>query len=428
MEIDSPQATATHATTTLKWHIVLTLSAVPLIMVLGNSMLIPVLPQIEKILKLSAFQVSLLITVFSFSAALMIPIAGILADRVGRKKVIFFSLLLYGSAGLLAGFASIWHGGSYALLLVARTIQGIGAAGTAPITMVLASDLNKGENKAKVLGIVEASNAMGKVLSPILGSLLALITWYTLFFVFPFLCLPTAIALWKWVTEPTKNQQPEPLSQYKAHFVKIWKEQGRWLSTAFVMGAVTMFTLFGLLFYLSNFLEQTLDMQGVKKGFVLAIPLLGLCLTAYWIGAHIKKHTQRMKHWLLIGLSVLALAIAAIPWIKNTYVLIAVSSFIGVGNGFILPCLNTLITSAIGLQERGVITSLYGSVRFFGVALGPPIFGALAKQPVLLFVGTASLLVLVFVLSFFFIEHPQIPYGKDTNSRLLLRKRKTDPV
>ena len=47
-----------------KAAVLMTLSAIPFIMVLGNSMLIPVLPTAEKALNVNSFQVSLLITLF----------------------------------------------------------------------------------------------------------------------------------------------------------------------------------------------------------------------------------------------------------------------------------------------------------------------------------------------------------------------------
>ena len=62
------------------------LAGVPLIMVLGNSMLIPVLPKMKSALDISQFQVSLVITLFSVPAGLVIPIAGFLSDRISRKK------------------------------------------------------------------------------------------------------------------------------------------------------------------------------------------------------------------------------------------------------------------------------------------------------------------------------------------------------
>jgi MFS transporter, ACDE family, multidrug resistance protein len=57
---------------------VISLSSIPLVMTLGNSMLIPVLPTMEKKMSISAFQSSLIITIYSIFAIFCIPIAGYL--------------------------------------------------------------------------------------------------------------------------------------------------------------------------------------------------------------------------------------------------------------------------------------------------------------------------------------------------------------
>lgn len=407
-----------------QWYVLAILSSIPIIMVLGNSMIIPVLPTIGSKFDVSSFQTSLLITLFSIPAAITIPFTGILADRIGRKKIIFYSLILYGSGGLLSGIASIW--GSFTFLLISRIIQGIGAAGTAPITMVLVSDLYQEDERSKALGIIEAANAMGKVLSPILGSLLAMMIWYAMFFAFPLLCVPIAICLWIFVKD-SKKLEPPPLQQYKEQIRKIWKRQGKWLSVAFFAGLITMFTMFGVLFYFSEYLEKSLKMDGIVKGLVLAIPLLGLCLTSYIVGSYVKQKTNQMKWLIVIGLSVSCVMMALIPWTERFLYLSLLLLFIGVGCGSILPCLNTLITSAIGYQERGMITSLYSSVRFFGVALGPPVFGALSQQTLYLFLGVSGLLLITIFLTIFFIRKPQRIRGKKDRCRLLMHKKRFSP-
>lgn len=408
-----------------RWSVLAILSSIPIIMVLGNSMIIPVLPTIGSKFDVSSFQTSLLITLFSIPAAIVIPVAGVLADRVGRKKTIFFSLILYGCGGLLSGLAAIW--GSYTFMLISRIIQGIGAAGTAPITMVLVSDLYQEEERSKSLGIIEAANAMGKVLSPILGSLLAMIIWYAMFFAFPLLCVPIAICLWFFVKDPNK-QEPPPPAEYMKHIKKIGQRQGKWMSVAFFAGLVTMFTMFGVLFYFSEYLEKTLKMDGMIKGFVLAIPLLGLCLTSYVVGSYVKQKTNKMKWLIVVGLSLSCIMMALVPWTERFLFLSAILLFIGVGCGFILPCLNTLITSAVGYQERGIITSLYSSVRFLGVALGPPTFGALNDRPILLFLSVSILLLLTSLLSIFFIRRPLRVRGKKDRSRLFMRRKRFSPT
>ena len=77
------------------------LAAVPFVMVLGNSMLIPVFPRLESELGLNQFQVGLLVTAFSVPAGVVIPFAGAFSDHVGRKTIMFPALLLYGSGGLM---------------------------------------------------------------------------------------------------------------------------------------------------------------------------------------------------------------------------------------------------------------------------------------------------------------------------------------
>lgn len=181
------------------------IGSIPLILVLGNSMLIPILPKMKSELDISQFQTSLVITAFSISAAIMIPILGYLSDRFSRKAVVIPSLTLYGLGGLLAGAASAWFDNAYTWVLAGRIMQGIGAAGTTSMAMALAGDLFKGGEQSKVLGLVEASNGFGKVISPIIGSLLALIVWYAAFFAFPLFCLISILLTIFFIKEKKKR-------------------------------------------------------------------------------------------------------------------------------------------------------------------------------------------------------------------------------
>lgn len=81
-----------------KWAI-LSLSSIPLVMTLGNSMLIPVLPAMENKLNITSFQSSMIITVYSIVAILLIPIAGFLSDHIGRKKSLYQAFSLRELAG-----------------------------------------------------------------------------------------------------------------------------------------------------------------------------------------------------------------------------------------------------------------------------------------------------------------------------------------
>lgn len=351
------------------------IGSIPIILVLGNSMLIPILPKMKQELDISQFQVSLTITVFSVAAAVSIPILGYLSDRFSRKAVIIPALILYGSGGLLAGVASAWFSNTFIWVMIGRIMQGIGAAGTAPIAMALTGDLFDGAKESKVLGIVEASNGFGKVISPILGSLLALLVWYSVFFAFPVFCLISIILTSIFVKEKKQNSEPLKIKEYVKGLLSVFQSEGRWILTTYLAGAICLFTLFGILFYLSDILEKDYDMKGVTKGLILAIPLLVMTTTSYFTGSKIKKKMQLMKNLIVIGLFLMSVSFASLVFFKKLIPFIAILVFSSIGTGLALPCINSFITGSVGKERRGFVTSLYGSVRFLGVAAGPPIYG-----------------------------------------------------
>lgn len=356
---------------------IVAIGSIPLIMTLGNSMLIPIFPSMKSALDLSQMQVSLTITVFSIAAAIFIPILGYLSDRFSRKIIIVPALILFGLGGLLAGFGAATFPHAYAWILIGRTLQGIGAAGTAPIAMALTGDLFKGGEQSRVLGLVEASNGLGKVLSPILGALLGLIVWYSVFFAFPAICLISILLSWIFIKEKKFRQASPPFKKYIRGLLSVFKLEGRWLLVTYLAGGTCLFTLFGILFYLSDVLEEKHDIDGVMKGLILAIPLLFMVTTAYFTGSKIGKNFEKMKKLMLLGFTFMTISYGLLSFIEKLVPFLIILALSSVGAGLILPCVNSLITGSVGKERRGFVTSLYGSVRFIGVAIGPPIFARL---------------------------------------------------
>lgn len=359
--------------------VIAAIGSIPLIMTLGNSMLIPIFPSMKSKLDLSQLQVSLTITVFSIAAAIFIPILGYLSDRFSRKIIILPSLILFGLGGLLAGIGASMFSHAYIWILIGRTIQGIGAAGTAPIAMALTGDLFKGGEQSRVLGIFEASNGLGKVLSPIFGSLLALVTWFTVFFAFPIISLISIILVSIFIKEKGYRQKPPPLKKYVRGLFSVFKLEGRWLFTTYLAGGTCLFTLFGILFYLSDVLEDKHDIDGLLKGFILAIPLLVMVTTNYVVGGNIEKNFVKMKKLMIVGFLLMSLSYSLLIFFEKLIPFISILTISSIGAGLILPCVNSLITGAVGKERRGFVSALYGSVRFIGVAIGPPIFARLME-------------------------------------------------
>ena len=365
-----------------KYWAIISLASIPLIMTLGNSMLIPILPLLEKELDISKLQTSYIITVYSIVAIVFIPLAGFLSDRYGRKKVIIPSLLITGVGGLIAGWASWKMDNPYALILMGRVLHGIGASGAMPIVLPLVGDIFRNDSEASAtLGIIETSNTVGKVLSPILGALLASLVWFLPFFSIPIFCIISALMVMFLVKNKNKDEEIQQTFQdYWSMIKAVFREHAKWLIAVFVIGAILMFILFGFLFYLSSILEDKFHFEGVWKGVLLAIPLLALSLASYLTGKKIKNHLNVMKWVTFIGIILTGCSVIVMLLVDHHIYLLFIFLICGIGIGMALPCLDALITNSLEKDVRGTITSFYSAMRFIGVAAGPPIIAVLMKQ------------------------------------------------
>ncbi|MFJ8244276.1 MFS transporter [Peribacillus asahii] len=363
-----------------KWA-VLSISSIPLVMTLGNSMLIPVLPAMEKSIGISPFQSSMIITVYSILAIIFIPIAGFLSDHIGRKKVIIPSLAIAAIGGLISAWAGWKIDNPYWIILIGRALQGIGAAGAFPIVLPLVGDMFKtDEEVSSSLGLIETSNTLGKVLSPILGAFLAGFFWFIPFFSIPIFCLISILLMVFLVKSPNKSEKPLPFKQFIHNIKDTFKNNGKWLYAVFIIGIILMFVLFAVLFYLSDTLEKVYDVKDVKKGLLLAIPLGGLCIASYITGKLIKENKVLMKWITFGGIVLLVASIVTLSFSKAMWFMITLFLLSGIGIGVGLPCLDAFITSGIEKQERGTVSSIYSSMRFIGVAAGPPIMAIMMKH------------------------------------------------
>ncbi|GAF25884.1 permeases of the major facilitator superfamily [Moorella thermoacetica Y72] len=382
------------------------LCTVPFIMVLGNSMLVPLLPLMRSSLNVTLVQVSLFITAFSLPAGIVIPFAGFLSDCYGRKTIMAPALIIYGAGGILAGLAAWLVASPYYLILGSRILQGIGAGGTYQLAMALASDIFQSKERTKALGLLEAANGLGKVVSPIAGAALGLLLWFAPFFVYGILAIPIGLAVWFLVREPEQgNKNKTDFHSYFHNLGQVLQEKGLSLMASILAGMIVLFILFGVLSYVSDLLEGMYGVTGIRIGLLIAIPVGTMALTSYLSGSYLQKTAGNfLKIVIIAGLVLEAAALVIMGLFANIYIFFLAMILMGFGTGVVLPAVNTLITSA-SARERGGITCLYGSARFFGVALGPPAFGlamTLGKLP--LFLGAAVLVGIIAFLTIAFIQ------------------------
>jgi EmrB/QacA subfamily drug resistance transporter len=105
-------------------------------------------------------------------AALLLP-AGLLGDRLGRKRVLLGGLVIFLIACALAVLAD-----GVGVLITARAIMGVGAAIVIPVSMAVLPSMFSGAERTRAVAIVTAGMAIGLPLGPLLGGWLLEHYWW----------------------------------------------------------------------------------------------------------------------------------------------------------------------------------------------------------------------------------------------------------
>jgi predicted MFS family arabinose efflux permease len=138
-----------------------------------------VLPLILTGLALSDAQGGLLQSVFIITYSLISPVAGWVGDRHARLPIAAAGVVIWSAAVIASGLAP-----TYALLLVARAVTGVGEAGYAVVTPSLLSDLYPPERRGRALAIFYAAIPVGTALGYAVGGTIgSSFGWRAAFFV-----------------------------------------------------------------------------------------------------------------------------------------------------------------------------------------------------------------------------------------------------
>src|SRR5699024_5180164 len=182
-------------------------------------------------------------------------------------------------------------------------------------------------------------NTVGKVLSPMLGSALVSVSWFLPFVSIPVFSAISVLLIIFLIKNEGDEEDDEPLKfpKYWSLIKDVFREHKRWLIAVFIIGAILMFILFGFLFYLSNTLEDKFDFKGVKKGLLLAIPLLALAISSYVSGKKIKDNLVVMKWVTFSGIVLTGCSVAVISFMDHFIYLLIIFLLCGTGIGVALP-------------------------------------------------------------------------------------------
>jgi DHA1 family tetracycline resistance protein-like MFS transporter len=134
---------------------------------IGVGIVIPLLPFFGENVGATPMQITLLMAVFSLGQFLASPLWGWLSDRMGRKPVLVITTAGSIGAYILLGFAD-----SVASLMVARLLAGL-MAGNVVVAFAVVSDTTMGTERSVAMGRLGAAVAVGFMIGPAIGGVLA---------------------------------------------------------------------------------------------------------------------------------------------------------------------------------------------------------------------------------------------------------------
>ena len=203
--------------------------------------MLPALPQIAAELSpLEVNRAQLVLTSFVLGMGIGSFVAGPLSDAFGRKRVLLAGMALYSVAALLAAVA-----GSLELVLAARLLQGLGAAGPRIVSMALVRDLHQGRQMARVMSFIMMVFILVPAVAPAVGNLVIVaFGWRGLFASFVVFAL--VASLWLGLRQP----ETLPVSARRPlQAGSLWRAMIEVFSHRNVVIATAVMTLFfGLLF------------------------------------------------------------------------------------------------------------------------------------------------------------------------------------
>lgn len=132
---------------------------------LATDMYLPALPMLQQMWHLSLAQTNFSLVIFFLTFSLFLLVYGPLADRFGRRPVLFAGLTIFIAGSLFCAMAQ-----SITQLVIARFLQGCGAAAASSLSLTLSKDLYTGQQQKKAMAYIGVIVPLVPMLAPMLGS------------------------------------------------------------------------------------------------------------------------------------------------------------------------------------------------------------------------------------------------------------------
>ena len=275
------------------------------------------LTSIKADLLLSDAQMGFIATTFNFAFATLVPISGLLGDRISKRNILVFSILLWSIATMCTGFSS-----SMLMFIIFRSLAtGVGEALFGPAYVSTIASYHK-ETRALAMSIHQTSYYIGVIASSVIATYVAsLWGWRMAFVVFGAVGVFWGLLMLLRMRDKPRlvdleNTENKPLEVEK---IPIRESLGALFSAPTAIILVVgfsglIFVLTGFLTWMPTYLEQNLGFSLESAAFNATFWTHAFAFVGIVIAGRLSDKLSKIKHSYRILLQALGL-LSAIPFI-----------------------------------------------------------------------------------------------------------------
>ncbi len=365
----------------------------------------PIIPLLVTDLGITYGQAGFLLTIFFIMYSLFQLPAGLVADRIGKNR-----LMLAGLVGMSGGIALAGLAPNYELLLVAQAITGISGSTFHPTGLSIISDVESAETKGKAMGVFGFGGTIGTMAAPlVVGGLAALAGWRVALIGAAVLGGTITVMVAYFVL--TFSKQTPSVRTDGGRAVADWGRAARNAASALATRDIAILCLITLVMSLQHRAIQTFTTSYVAAETGAAVSISNLAFFTLLVGGGIASLwggglADRMNRYhlgigaaiataVLVGATVFVTQLGTgLPYVVLIAVLVVWFAIIGITMYVSYPVKNALISERASEQHSGSLFGVVQTGSAVGSASGPVVFGVLATEwgviaafPAIAFVG-----------------------------------------
>lgn len=357
------------------------------------------MPQMALDFDVSYASTQLTLTVFLTFMGLGQLIFGPLSDAYGRRLPLLGGLFIYFAASLAAAAAT-----SLELLILARLIQGLGAAMAIVVVMSMVRDISSGPQAAQVYALLNTIVALGPIIAPAIGGVLgAVYGWQGVMLFLAGMALLVLINTIFNVPEtlPVSDRNQFALKPILTTYISILKNKA-FLLHLFALSAVFFFLfayIGGSAFVYQHQYGLSTEQFGMVFGLTSLSLIAGASSAAYWV-KRIKVSSLALVGAILMCAGGLMCLVSELLFFGLTGIVLSIGmALFGLG---ILEA--TIMSMAMETQDKalGSTAALMGAAPMVIASIATPIAGSMVEISamswlVMLAVIAPTILILVYL-------------------------------